>query len=129
MTIKRYLFILLTSFLVVMAASQIFLVDQLKQKMEQEIELRGKRLANLIIDRTIENIPQDAEVEVEVHELEFNKYSNKNKTAHKSKSKSKRSLNAFRIEIKDMSNGVRNDYDVVLLIAKAENLKNSLISC
>lgn len=129
MTIKRYLFILLTTFLVVMAASQIFLVDQLKQKMEQEIELRGKRLANLIIDRTIENIPQDAEVEVEVHELEFNKYTDKNKTAHKSKSKSKRSLNAFRIEIKDMSNGVRNDYDVVLpgKSRKSEELINQLL--
>lgn len=127
MTIKRYLFILLTTFLVVMAASQIFLVDQLKQKMENEIELRGKRLANLIIDRTIENIPHEAEVEIEVHELEYKKYSDKNKEVNKTKSK--RSLNAFRIEINDMNNGIQNDYDVVLpgKNKKSEELINQLL--
>lgn len=64
MTIKRYLILLITTLIIVMAVFQIVLVNQVKQKIENEVELRGKRFANKIIEMTLNQEILDEELAI-----------------------------------------------------------------
>lgn len=131
MTIKRYLFVLLATIIVLIATSQLILMHQLKDKMEQEIEDRGKRFANKIIDMTLDPIASEENVEVEIHEVHINKADN-NAVADKptqSKPKFSRNLLIYKIQIEELGTDVKRTYEVVVPAnpAKAAELVTKII--
>lgn len=111
MTIKRYLFLLLTTIIVLMAASQLFLVDQLKQKIEQEIDIRSKRFATHIIDMTLENIPENEDVDIELLGDNSEPKINNNEKVKRDKA---RNYSSYNIKVSDRTTGYRKSYEIVL---------------
>lgn len=56
MSIRQYLFIAISTLILTIAVSQLVLMQTFKYKIEQEINERGKRFADKIINYTLENI-------------------------------------------------------------------------
>lgn len=71
LSLKRYLFLLIAIFVVLLAGAQIGFIHYIQQQIGQEVQEKSRTLSNRALDMLVENLPENAKENYQVAPIEL----------------------------------------------------------